>query len=110
MRVMLENEHDNSRIMKWKNVDVNELYVSLGLVFHMGHTRLNRINDYWSTDALFDLPLRKFMSRDRFLLLLRNFSFMDPNVTFDNSDPNRFTKPIITFLNNLMKYLVIPPN
>ncbi|KAL0819660.1 hypothetical protein ABMA28_007728 [Loxostege sticticalis] len=112
LRLTLEHspEHMHSRISNWKDTNVEELYVFLGLLFHMGHIKLNRINDYWKTDILYDLSFRKFMSRDRFLLILRNLSFVDSSSAVANvSDPNRFTKPIIDFFNNVMKTLVIPP-
>ncbi|KAL0830037.1 hypothetical protein ABMA28_003495 [Loxostege sticticalis] len=112
LRLTLEHspEHMHSRISNWKDTNVEELYVFLGLLFHMGHIKLNRINDYWKTDILYDLSFRKFMSRDRFLLILRNLSFVGSSSAVGNvSDPNRFTKPIIDFFNNVMKTLVIPP-
>ncbi|XP_028160561.1 piggyBac transposable element-derived protein 4-like [Ostrinia furnacalis] len=109
IQVLLESPHEHSRISSWKDTNIEELYVFLGLLFHMGHIKLNRINDYWKTDVLYDLPFKNFMSRDRFLLILRNLSFSDPNLTFATTDPNKFTKPIIDFFNNTMKMLVVPP-
>lgn len=110
MRLVLEMTHDNSRMQNWTDITVDELRIFLGLLFHMGHIKLNRLNDYWKTDSLFNLSFRNFMSRDRFLVILRNFCFSDPSLTFaNNNDPNRLVKPIIAFFNNLMKTLVIPP-
>ncbi|XP_038220473.1 piggyBac transposable element-derived protein 4-like [Zerene cesonia] len=93
----------------WKETTVHELRTFFALIFHMGHIRIHRINDYWSTDSLYNLPFcRSFMSRDRFLYLLKNLSFNDGN-TYKITDPNRYLKPLINFFNGLMKELVSPP-
>ncbi|XP_045783762.1 piggyBac transposable element-derived protein 4-like [Maniola jurtina] len=109
LRLLLETNAPHSRALNWKDTNADEVLVFLAMLIHMGHIRLSRLNDYWSTDPLYNLPFKNFMSRDRFLLILRNLFFSDPNYSFSNNDPNRFVKPIITFFNNLMKTLVSPP-
>lgn len=48
----------------------------LSLVFHMGTIRLNRLEDYWKTNDLFNIPFfRENMSRNRFMLLFRALHF-----------------------------------
>lgn len=48
----------------------------IGLLFHTGSIRVNRLEDYWKTSELFNLNFfRQYMSRNRFMLLLRNLHF-----------------------------------
>lgn len=65
-----------SRISEWKVLTDNEFLKFLGLVYHMGTIKLNRIQDYWKTHRLFDLKcFCEQMSRERFLSILRCFHF-----------------------------------
>uniref|UniRef100_A0A1B6LFF4 PiggyBac transposable element-derived protein domain-containing protein n=1 Tax=Graphocephala atropunctata TaxID=36148 RepID=A0A1B6LFF4_9HEMI len=67
-----------SRINNWRDVTTQELKTFIGILFHMGTVRLNRINDYWKTGRFFNFPVvREQMSRDRFLLILRCIHFAD---------------------------------
>ncbi|XP_050669427.1 uncharacterized protein LOC126968447 [Leptidea sinapis] len=97
----------HSRINSWKHTTVKEIRIFIALLFHMGHIRLDKLNDYWKTDILFDLPFKNFMSRDRFLILYQNLCFTDSNTY--TSDYSRFTTPVINYFNSLMKNLVAPP-
>ncbi|XP_072947669.1 uncharacterized protein [Epargyreus clarus] len=92
---LLSNIRDpKSRIRLWKDVTVPEIKVFLGILFHMGTIRLNRITDYWKKDPLFNITaFSNHMSRNRFLLIMRSLNFGD-----DLSD-NRLSK-----INNLIKY------
>lgn len=56
---------------------------------------------------MYNNPYVMFMSRDRFLLLLRSFSFCD-SVEYCDTDPNRFVRPIVSYFNSVMKDLVRP--
>ncbi|KAG8234360.1 hypothetical protein J437_LFUL013248 [Ladona fulva] len=48
----------------------------LGLLFHVGNIKLNKIQDYWRKDDLYDQPtFAKVKPRDRFLLILRSIQF-----------------------------------
>lgn len=74
-----------SRINLWKPLTIPEFKTFLGIMFHMGTIRVNRINDYWKTSYLFDMPLfRNQMTRDRFLLILRCLHFSDNNAVTDD--------------------------
>ncbi|CAH2010163.1 unnamed protein product [Acanthoscelides obtectus] len=73
----------------------------------MGTIKMNRINDYWKTHYLFNLPaFSNNMSRNRFLLILRALHFND------NSAPeqNRLSKisPLMNFFNSKMSELYYP--
>lgn len=63
---------EKSRITDWKPITVTNLQVFLGLWLHMGNIKINRLQDYWKTEELYNLPtFRKYMSRNRFLTILR---------------------------------------
>ncbi|CAG5035422.1 unnamed protein product [Parnassius apollo] len=95
-----------SRIHYWKNVTVSEFKIFLGLLFHMGTIKLNRIQDYWKKHRLFNLTcFSEHMSRNRFLLILRAMHF--ENI---ESDDNRLAKisPLVMFFNNRMTEIYNP--
>lgn len=52
---ILSKSSEDSRISYWKDLTVEELTIFLGLVFHTGTIRLNKLEDYWRIDDLFDL-------------------------------------------------------
>lgn len=99
-----------SRITRWKDIDVEELKVFIGLLLHTGSIRLNRLQDYWKTSRLYNLPLfREHMSRDRFLLILRCLHFSSN--TEDNRPPqDRLEKVnlIVNQFNNKMDTIYYP--
>lgn len=65
-----------SRITAWKELTIEEFKKFLGVFFMMGMIKINRINAYWDTTYLFDLPFfRGQMSRDRFLAILQCLHF-----------------------------------
>lgn len=65
-----------SRLQRWKNTTVAEMYVFLALCLLMKHCHKHAINDYWSKDKTIPTPLfGKYMSRDRFQILLRCLHF-----------------------------------
>nr|XP_045596259.1 piggyBac transposable element-derived protein 4-like isoform X1 [Procambarus clarkii] len=65
-----------SRLQRWKDTTVGEMYVFLALCMMMKHCVKNVITDYWSKDSCVPTPIfGKYMSRDRFVLLLRCLNF-----------------------------------
>lgn len=71
-----EKTKEKSRVIAWKETTSDELLIFLGLLLHMGHIRLNRLQDYWKKDPLFNIPVfSQNMSRNRFLLILRLLHF-----------------------------------
>ncbi|CAH1979588.1 unnamed protein product [Acanthoscelides obtectus] len=65
-----------SRQSKWKPTCRDELYVFLAVTILMVHTKKRKINDYWATDPLIVTPIfSQIISRDRYILLLRNLHF-----------------------------------
>lgn len=106
VEILVNSTSDQSRITRWKDVTKEEFRTFLGLFFHMGTIKINRINDYWRTHYLFNLPsFAKFMSRNRFLLILRALHFNDNSV-----DGNQLSKitPLVTFFNSKMAQIYYP--
>ncbi|XP_046684891.1 piggyBac transposable element-derived protein 4-like [Homalodisca vitripennis] len=101
-----------SRITKWKDLVLAELRTFLGLLLLTGNVRLNRLNDYWKTHRLLNFPMfKEYMSRDRFLGILRclHYSRVD---TPDHPEPanNRSFKiqNIVEYFNNKMRQIYYP--
>lgn len=101
-----ENVRRNSRIKNWKDLTKEELLTFLGLLLHTGTIRLNRISDYWKRHYLINIPcFGQFMSRNRFLLILRCLHF-----TSETSEEDRLVKirPFMDHFNNKMKTIYCP--
>ncbi|CAH2012125.1 unnamed protein product [Acanthoscelides obtectus] len=69
------NPGPHSRISRWKPVDKQEISRFLGLIFLMGIIQVPRLRDYWRTDRFYNLAFRNYMSRNRFLVVLRCLHF-----------------------------------
>ncbi|XP_068239945.1 piggyBac transposable element-derived protein 4-like [Palaemon carinicauda] len=68
----------NSRVHKWVDTDVHEIYVYFALLLLMPLMKKHVLQDYWKQDPLIPTPIfPKFMTRDRFLLLTRFMHFAD---------------------------------
>lgn len=95
-----------SRIHKWKDLTIEELKRFIGLVLHTKTIRLNRLQDYWKTDWLFNLCFRQCMARDRFMNILRCLYFFKPNTpTNDLMHRIRF---VTDFFNDKMHSVYYP--
>lgn len=104
---ILSKSSVQARISHWKDLTVDEFKVFLGLLFHTGTIRLNKLEDYWITDDLFDLQcFRKHMSRNRFLLILRALHF---GHLVENQNYRLFRiQPILNYINNKMDDIYYP--
>ncbi|KAE9521653.1 hypothetical protein AGLY_017949 [Aphis glycines] len=104
---VLSLSSEKSRITHWKDLTTTELKVFLGLLYHTGTIRLNKLEDYWKQDDLFNIPcFKKNMSRNRFLLILRVLHF-----SHDAVDPNDRLfkiKSIVKYFNNKMDEVYYP--
>lgn len=90
----------HSRITSWKDITRAELSTFLGLILHTGTIRLNRLNDYWKKHWLFNIPcFAQYMSRNRFMLILRCLHFSS-----ETNEEDRLAKirPIVDHFNNRM--------
>jgi hypothetical protein len=69
-----------SRLRKWENTTPDELFIFFAVTMLMVRAKKLNISDYWSTDHLLATQqFSDFMSRDRYLLLLRLLHFNDNN-------------------------------
>lgn len=90
---------------------VEEMKIFLGLLLHMGTIRLNRLNDYWKTHQLFNIPVfRSKMSRDRFLVILRCLHFSKNPEEHQPIPADRLFKirPLVDYFNNKMNEIYYP--
>lgn len=105
------NTTDQSRITRWRELTVPELKIFLGLLLHTGTIKLNRLQDYWRKHRLLNLPcFREYMSRDRFLLILRciNFSKIIPPGQPQPTDRLYKIRELIDYFNNKMASVYYP--
>ena len=91
----------------WKETDVPEMKVFLGLMLQMGPCSFPSLDAYWSTSVLYEVTLwSSLMSRYRFQLLLRFFHFVDNSVECD--DRLYRIRPVMDHLINVMKKNYVP--
>ncbi|XP_045453770.1 piggyBac transposable element-derived protein 4-like [Melitaea cinxia] len=106
---LLENNTTlkNSRINYWKELNIPELRIFLGLLFHMGFIQLSRLQDYWKTNRLFSIPVfGQYMSRNRYLLIMRCLHFSSE--TGNETDPLFKIRSMIDYFNNKMDSCYYP--
>ncbi|XP_022823950.1 piggyBac transposable element-derived protein 4-like [Spodoptera litura] len=94
-----------SRLRRWKATTAEEILTFLGILFFMGTVTLSKINDYWKKSHLVSFNLRKYMSRNRFLIILRMLYF-----NYESTSTHIYDKvdPLIEYFNNTMKGSVYP--
>lgn len=93
-----------SRFSKWTDLNVAELKTFFGILLLMGTIKLNRVVDYWSTHYFFRLSPHRFMSRDRFFLILRSLNVQN------NERPESIfkIKSLIDLFNNTVDAVYYP--
>lgn len=101
-----ESTTENSRICQWKPLNLIELKTFLGLLFHTGVVKMPTFQHYWRTDKLFRTCFGEYMSRDRFLIILRclHFSKEDPMST----DRLHKIRPVVDYFNSKMDNIYLP--
>ncbi|KAJ8938211.1 hypothetical protein NQ314_011576 [Rhamnusium bicolor] len=67
----------NSRLNDWVETNAVEMHVFLGILLWMGLEKKHSLSHYWSRSELCNSPACKFMSRDRFKILLCMWHFVD---------------------------------
>lgn len=108
VELLCQSSGDKSRIASWKDITVDELKKFFGLLFHMGTIRVNRLNDYWKKHYLFKLTaFSSFMSRNRFLLILRALQFENRQNEVTRTQIGKI-KPLIDFFNDRMNVIYYP--
>ncbi|KAF7267835.1 hypothetical protein GWI33_018962 [Rhynchophorus ferrugineus] len=102
---------EKARITSWNDVTRDELVIFLGLLLHMGNIRLNRIQDYWKTDYLFDFQVFAHnMSRNRFLIILKALHFAQNPQEGEAASPDHLYKvrSIVNLFNTRMAEIYYP--
>ena len=68
----------NSRMGRWKNTTVPEMYSFLAHTLLMPHVMKHRMRDYWSKDEAIVTPFfGKYMARDRYFAISQFLHFTD---------------------------------
>lgn len=68
---------DKSRLKQWVPVTNKEMKLFLATTLLMVHSKKIALDDYWSSDCLQKNSVSKYMSRDRYLIILRLLHFSD---------------------------------
>ncbi|KAL4104132.1 hypothetical protein QTP88_019445 [Uroleucon formosanum] len=111
IEIFLNSVSDKSRISNWVNTNRSEMKTFLSLLFHMGTIKMPRLEDYWKTNKLFNLPFfRTYMSRNRFTILLRALHFSRNPAEGESVPRNRLHKiqPIVNYFNSRMNEIFEP--
>ncbi|XP_046395730.1 piggyBac transposable element-derived protein 4-like [Ischnura elegans] len=102
---------DKSKMKPWKDLTRGEFEIFLGLLFHMGLIRINKIQYYWRKDGLYEFPtFSKAMPRDRFMIILRclHFGRNAPDGHPKPSDPLYKIRPLLNLIQTNMKKVYYP--
>jgi hypothetical protein len=78
-RLKSSSEHRQARISRWKELTVEEFKTFLGLLLHTGIAKMNRLTDYWKVHWLYKSCFSKYMSRNRFFIILHCLHFSLPD-------------------------------
>ena len=76
----------------------------------MGVIKKPKIQDYWSTDALFQTPIfssKECLSRDRFLIILKFLRYSSYPL-FDPSNRISKIQPLLNFVKEVCQEIYIP--
>ncbi|CAI6357273.1 unnamed protein product [Macrosiphum euphorbiae] len=71
--LLLTPRAPKSRLSKWVDVDIPEIKTFLGIVMWMGLNPLPSLARYWCKNEMYQSHIPKYMTRNRFELLLRTF-------------------------------------
>jgi hypothetical protein len=98
----------SSRLQSWKNTTPEELYVFFAVTMLMSRVKKLKITEYWSKDPLISThQFTAYMSRDRYLLLLRLLHFNE-NETQIPGDRLYKLIPIVDHLKNVFSEVFTP--
>ena len=100
----------SSRVRAWKDLTVDELKTFIALLLHTGTVQLPKLNDYWKTHWLFNYCcFSNYMSRNRFLLILRCLHFSPVDVqSIEPNDKLYKACLVLDHFNNTMKNIYYP--
>ena len=104
----------NSVFSRWKPVTISEIERFLAIIVHMGFVRKPRLQDYWSTNPIYDSKFATSLqiSRDRFFSML-TFLHLNNNATYiprgnPGQDPLYKLRPVFNKLMNDFHTFYIP--
>ncbi|KAJ2954434.1 hypothetical protein O0L34_g2704 [Tuta absoluta] len=101
------NLRRHSRLKAWKDTDLAEMRVFLGLLLHMGTVNLPSLEHYWKKDELYYMPLFSgIMSRNRFQMILRYLHFTDNED--DDGSPLYKLQSVLDHFNTVMSEIYTP--
>ncbi|MEL7307546.1 MAG: transposase [Pseudomonadota bacterium] len=96
----------NSAMNRWKDVTLAEMDTFLGIILHMGLVGMPSYRHYWKNDPQFKNEfVRKAMSRNRFLDIMRFWHFGDNDIATDRVSKVRFWTD---HLNDTMRSIYVP--
>lgn len=85
------------------------MFIFFALVMLMPQVTLKDMADYWKKDSLMYVPaFAKYMSRDRFLILLRMLHFYDKKAPNDTNDSLMKIRSIVHHFRNKFSTLFSP--
>jgi hypothetical protein len=88
-----------SRLQEWKTITPDELFILFAVTMLMVRAQKKlKILDYWSTDPLLVMPqFSDYMSRNRYVVLLRLLHFNDNNLPTEGDSLYKL-RPVIDHL------------
>ena len=97
-----------SRLQKWANTTVKELYIVFAITMFMSRVKKRTLAEYWTKDPLIAThQFSNYMSRDRYLLLLRILHFNDNTTQIPGKRLHKL-KPIVDHLRNTYSSVFVP--
>lgn len=110
VEVLVDSSGPRSRISEWKDITTSELLIFIGLTLHTGTIQLPHIEDYWKTHRLFSTCFPRFMSRDRYLLIMRCIHFCEnlPPTDLPPADRLYKVRPLLNHFTSKMQTVYYP--
>lgn len=104
MGITNETLSSSSRLVDWKDVSVSELKIFFGLIMWFGLDQKPSIASYWSQNPLYKSEISRYMSRNRFEIILANIHTCNNEIA-DTSDKMYKIRYLIEDLNEkFVKY------
>lgn len=92
--IELGEKTSKSRHSKWHDTTREEMKLFFGMILYMGLMRAGSLKDYWRRSIIYENAFCKFMSRNRFELLLACIHFSD-NTQINREDRLGKIQPLL---------------
>lgn len=102
-----KNLKRKARLKRWTPTDASEIRNFLGILLWMGLVQMLSIACYWKKDGIYQCNIPKYMSRNRFELLLSTFHLSD-NLAAPAGDRLYKVQPLIYMMVTNFNNVVIP--